>query len=141
MYLGGGRPHVVALCDERLDPGMNCLPDGEVHVHDPLCLRRVGRAGDGHVQAVLPPSGSDNPEVLQEFLQVGNEAWSIDEYVQAAVALRSGRNGVAFSHCGEERPRVKSCTQLARGESDPSGGSSPTAEEATWSAPQPAGHR
>jgi hypothetical protein len=84
------------------------LPDGEIHVHYAPRLGRIGRAGNGDVEAVTPASDSDKPKFLQEFLQVENEAWSIDEYVQAAAALRSGRNGVAFSHCGEETGRVKS---------------------------------
>ena len=57
---------------------------------------------------MLSPCRSGKPKFLQELLQVDNEAWSIDKYVQAAVALRSGRNRVAFSHCGEEPERVKS---------------------------------
>ena len=84
------------------------LPDCEIHVHHAPRLGRIGRAGNGDVEAVTPASDSDKPKFPQEFLQVDHEAWSIDEYVQAAVTLRSGRNGVAFSHCGEEPGRVKS---------------------------------
>ena len=51
--------------------------------------------------------GGDEANVPQEFLQVADEAWSIDEDVQAAVALRSCRNEVAFSYCRDEAAHVK----------------------------------
>ena len=55
------------------------------------------------------PRGAENPRFVfpQEFLQVNDEAWSIDDDVQAAVALRSCRNGVAYSHCRQESQPVK----------------------------------
>jgi hypothetical protein len=62
---------------------MNRLPDGEVHVYDPPSLERVGRARDGDIKAVTPPSCRDEANVPQELLQVDNEAWSIDEDVQS----------------------------------------------------------
>jgi hypothetical protein len=43
--------------------------------------------------------GGDEAELPQKFLQVADEAWVIDNDVQAAEALRSCRNEVAFSHC------------------------------------------
>jgi hypothetical protein len=86
---------------------MNCSPDGEIDVHDPPSLTRVGRARYGDVEAVTPPLRGDEAGVPQELLQVADETWSIDNDVQAAVALRSSRNEVAFSYCRQNGSRVK----------------------------------
>ena len=53
--------------------------------------------------------GGDEAKLPQEFLQVAHKAWFIDDDVQAAEALRSCRNEVAFSfsHCREKTERVK----------------------------------
>jgi hypothetical protein len=53
--------------------------------------------------------GCDKAKLPQEFLQVAHKAWFIDDDVQAAEALRSCRNEVAFSfsHCREKTEHVK----------------------------------
>ena len=86
---------------------MNRLPNRQIDIHDPPRLGRIPRARDGHVKTLTARVGGDEANVLQEFLQVADEAWSIDDDVQAAVALRSCRNEVAFSHCGDETAHVK----------------------------------
>ena len=86
---------------------MNRLPNRQIDIDDPPRLGRIPRARDGHVKTLTARVGGDEANVLQEFLQVADEAWSIDDDVQAAVALRSCRNEVAFSHCGDETAHVK----------------------------------
>jgi len=86
---------------------MNRLPNRQIDIDDPPRLGRIPRARDGHVKTLTARVGGDEANVLQEFLQVADEAWSIDDDVQAAVALRSCRNEVASSHCGDETAHVK----------------------------------
>jgi hypothetical protein len=87
---------------------MNRLPDRQIDVDNPPRLGRIRRPRDGHVKTLTARVGGDEAELPQEFLQVADEAWSIDDDVQAAVALRSCRNEVAFSHCRDEAAPVKS---------------------------------
>jgi hypothetical protein len=89
---------------------MNRLPDRQIDVDDPLRLGRIRRPRDGHVETLTARVGGDEAELPQEFLQVADEAWSIDDDVQAAVALRSCRNEVAFSHCRGKTDPVKGRT-------------------------------
>jgi hypothetical protein len=70
---------------------MDRLPDREVHPHDPPGLGRIARAADGNVEAVTAASYCDEANVQQEFLQVDDEAGSIDVDVQGRVR----RSGVA----------------------------------------------
>ena len=93
--------------DGRPDSGMDRLPDRQIDVDNPPRLGRIGRPRDGHVKTLTARVGGDKAERLQKFLQVADEAWSIDDDVQAAVTLRSCRNGVAFSHCREKTDPVK----------------------------------
>ena len=86
---------------------MNRLPDRQIDVDDPPRLGRIRRPRDGHVKTLTARVGGDEAELPQEFLQVAHEAWSVDDDVQAAVALRSCRNEVAFSHCRDEAAPVK----------------------------------
>ena len=86
---------------------MNRLPDRQIDLEDPPRLGRIARPRDGHVKTLTARMGGDEANVPQEFLQVADEAWSIDEDVQAAVALRSCRNEVAFSYCRDEAAHVK----------------------------------
>ena len=86
---------------------MNRLPDCQIDVDDPPRLRSIRRTGNGHVKTVAARVGGDEAELPQKFLQVADEAWVIDNDVQAAEALRSCRNEVAFSHCAYEIERVK----------------------------------
>ena len=78
---------------------MNRLPDRQIDVDDAPRLGSILRAGNGHVKTVAARVGGDEAELSQEFLQVADKAWFIDDDVQAAEALRSCRNEVAFSHC------------------------------------------
>jgi hypothetical protein len=59
--------------------------------------------------------GCDKSKLPQEFLQVAHKAWFIDDDVQAAEALRSCRNEVAFSHCAHEIERVKGTARNGTG--------------------------
>jgi hypothetical protein len=86
---------------------MNRLPDRQIDVDDAPRLGRIRRSGDGHIKTLTARVGGDEAELPQEFLQVAHEAWSIDDDVQAALALRSCRNEVAFSHCREKTDPVK----------------------------------
>ena len=86
---------------------MNRLPDRQIDVDNPPRLGRIRRPRDGHVKTLTAPVGGDEAKRLQEFLQVADKAWSIDDDVQAAVTLRSCRNEVAFSHCRDEAALVK----------------------------------
>jgi hypothetical protein len=58
--------------------------------------------------------GCDEAKLPQEFLQVAHKAWFIDDDVQAAEALRSCRNEVAFSHCADKIERVKGMARDGR---------------------------
>jgi hypothetical protein len=89
---------------------MNRLPDRQIDVDDPPRLGRIRRSGDGHVETLAARVGGDEAKLPQEFLQVAHKAWCIDDDVQAAVTLRSCRNGVAFSHCREKTDPVKGRT-------------------------------
>jgi hypothetical protein len=91
----------------RADTGMNRLPDRQIDLEHTPRLGRIARPRDGHVKTLTARVGGDEANVQQEFLQVADEAWSIDEDVQATVALRSCRNEVAFSHCRDEAAHVK----------------------------------
>jgi hypothetical protein len=86
---------------------MNRLPDRQIDVDDPPRLGRIRRSGDGHVETLAARVGCDKAKLPQEFLQVAHKAWFIDDDVQAAEALRSCRNEVAFSHFADEIERVK----------------------------------
>ena len=89
------------------DTRMNRLPDRQIDVDDPPRLGRIRRSGDGHVETLAVRVGGDEAKLPQEFLQVAHKAWFIDDDVQAAEALRSCRNEVAFSHCAYEIEHVK----------------------------------
>jgi len=86
---------------------MNRLPDRQIDIDDPPRLGRIRRSGDGHVETLAARVGCDKAKLPQEFLQVAHKAWFIDDDVQAAEALRSCRNEVAFSHCRDEAAQVK----------------------------------
>ena len=86
---------------------MNRLPDRQIDVDDAPRLGRIRRPRNGHVKTLTARMGGDEAKLPQKLLQVAGKAWSIDDDVQAAVALRSCRNGVAFSHCAYEIDRVK----------------------------------
>jgi hypothetical protein len=102
--------HVVAFDDGRPGAGMDRLPNRQIDIDNPPRLGRIGRPRDGHVKTLTARVGGDEAERLQKFLQVADKAWSIDDDVQAAVTLRSCRNGVAFSHCREKTDPVKGRT-------------------------------
>ena len=87
---------------------MNRLPDRQIDVDDPPRLGRVRRSGDGNLETPAARVGGDKAKLPQELLQVADKAWFIDDDVQAAEALRSCRNEVAFSHCAYKIERVKS---------------------------------
>ena len=91
----------------RAHTGMNRLPNRQIDVDDPPRLGRIPCPRDGHVKTLTARMGGDEAKLPQEFLQVAHKAWCIDDDVQAAVTLRSCRNGVAFSHCREKTERVK----------------------------------
>jgi len=74
----------------RVDTRMNGLPDRQIDVDDPPLLGRIPRPRDGHVKTLTARMGGDEANVPQEVLQVADEAWSIDDDVQAA-----WRSGVA----------------------------------------------
>jgi hypothetical protein len=74
----------------RADTRMNGLPDRQIDVDDPPLLGRIPRPRDGHVKTLTARMGGDEANVPQEVLQVADEAWSIDDDVQAA-----WRSGVA----------------------------------------------
>jgi hypothetical protein len=86
---------------------MNRLPDRQIDVDDPPRLGRIRRSGNGHVETLAAGVCCDKAKLPQEFLQVAHKAWFIDDDVQAAEALRSCRNEVAFSHCRDEAAQVK----------------------------------
>ncbi len=89
---------------------MNRLPDRQIDVEDPPRLGRIRRSRNGHVKTLTARMGGDEAKLLQELLQVAGKAWSIQDDVQAAVALRSCRNGVAslsLSHFREKTEHVK----------------------------------
>ena len=98
---------MVAFDDGRSDSGMNRLPYRQIDVDDSPRLGRIRRPRDGHRKTLTAGVGGDEAELPQEFLQVAHEPWSIDDDVQAAVALRSCRNEVAFSQCRDEAAPVK----------------------------------
>lgn len=98
---------------------MNRLPDRQIDVDDPPRLDRIRRSGDGHVETLAARVGCDKAKLPQEFLQVAHKAWFIDDDVQAAEALRSCRNEVAFSHCAYEIERVKGTARDCTGKSGP----------------------
>jgi hypothetical protein len=75
--------------------------------------------------------GCDKSKLPQEFLQVAHKAWFIDDDVQAAEALRSCRNEVAFSHCAYEIERVKGTARDCTGKSGPTTGER-GARPSTW---------
>src|SRR5215208_3227155 len=91
------------------DTRMNRLPDRQIDVDDAPRLGRIRRPRNGHVKTFTARMGGDEAKLPQKLLQVAGKAWSIDDDVQAAVALRSCRNGVAFplSHCREKTEHVK----------------------------------
>ena len=62
---------------------MNRLPDRQIDVDNPPRLGRVRRPRDGHVKTLTARVGGDEAERLQEFLQVADKAWSIDDDVQS----------------------------------------------------------
>jgi hypothetical protein len=64
---------------------MNRLPDRQIDLEDPPRLGRIPRSRDGHVKTLAARVGGDEANVPQKFLQVADEAWSVDEDVQAAV--------------------------------------------------------
>jgi hypothetical protein len=86
---------ILTLDNRRPDPRMDRLPNSQIHPDHSPRLDGVARPGDRHIEAVTSARGSNESTVLQKLLQVTHEAWSIDVDVQAAVAPRSCRNGVA----------------------------------------------
>jgi hypothetical protein len=112
----------------RADARMNRLPDRQIDVDDAPSLSRIRRPRNGHVETLTARMGGDEAKLLQKLLQVAGKAWSIDDDVQAAVALRSCRNGVAFplSHCREKTEHVKGQRKTV----SPPGGTPPDANGA-----------
>ena len=80
----------------HLNTRMNRLPDRQIDVDDAPRLGRIRRPRNGHVKTLTARMGGDEAKLPQKLLQVAGKAWSIQDDVQAAVALRSCRNGVAF---------------------------------------------
>jgi len=108
----------VPLDDERANARMNRSPDREIDTHHPPRLARVRRARDGDFEAVTPSLRSDEASVQQELLEVADEPWSVDEDVQAAWALRSGRNGVASLTVVKKRSTSRHCHRPRRERSE-----------------------
>ena len=108
---------MVAFDDGRSDSGMNRLPYRQIDVDDSPRLGRIRRPRDRHRKTLTAGVGGDEAELPQEFLQVAHKAWFIDDDVQAAEALRSCRNEVAFSHCADEIERVKGMARDGTGKS------------------------
>jgi hypothetical protein len=85
------------LNDVRLDAGIASLPGSEVDVNFTACLGFTRRARDVHDELMRPSTFGGAARLPQELLQAEDQIGVADVDVQAAVALGSCRNRVAFS--------------------------------------------
>src|SRR3954454_12001316 len=111
--LGRVRGTAMRFSYGHADTRMNRLPDRQIDVDDAPRLGRIRRPRNGHVKTFTAQMGGDEANLPQKLLQVAGKAWSIDDDVQAAVTLRSCRNGVAFplSLSSENRRRQGAAKQ------------------------------
>jgi hypothetical protein len=88
---------LISLDDVRLDTAIASLPGSEIHVHFTARLRFIRRARDAHDELVRASTFGGAASLPQELLQADELIGVADVDVQAAVALGSGRNRVAYS--------------------------------------------
>jgi len=88
---------LISLDDIRLDTAIASLPGSEIDVHFAARLSFIRRARDAHDELVRPSAFGGAASLPQELLQADQLIGVADVDVQAAMALGSGRNRVAFS--------------------------------------------